>query len=454
MEKKLTFPKDFLWGVATAAAQVEGAALEDGRGLSIWDVFSRIPGKVHNGDTPDVACDHYHRYMQDIAQMKKLGVNTYRFSFSWSRIMPEGRGKVNQKGLDFYKRLVYELKANGIMPNATLYHWDLPYELQNYGGWLSRESIGWFADYAELLFREFGDDIPMWSTLNEPIATYVGYTGGFAPGLKREVYGRIASHNLLLAHGEAVKRFRALDMGNAKIGVVVDIWHHHPADPTNQADCDMAEHGNEMGYRSYLDPIFRGSYTPYMLKYMKEHQCECGIQQGDMELIAQPLDFYGLNCYNRVVDSSSAVPAKANLGGNFLDNGTECYGNAIYDALHIIKDRYQLDIPIYITENGTYNCGEDVDDSGCIHDIDRIRYVNAMLTGLHKAIKEGFDVRGYYLWSLMDNFEWTAGYSYRFGLIHVDFDTQKRLWKDSAYWYQQVIAQNGLVAPEDMLSDC
>lgn len=440
----IRFPKDFIWGVATAAAQIEGAAQEDGKGLNIWDVFSRIPGKIVNGDTPETACDHYHRFREDIAHMKKMGVKSYRFSFSWSRLFPQGTGEVNPKGLAFYKELVAELKANGIIPNATLYHWDLPYELHNKGGWLSRESVDWFADYAEFLFREFGDDIPLWTTLNEPVATYVGYTGGFAPGLNREVYGRIACHNILMAHGEAVKRFRALNLKNAKIGIVVDMWLHYPARPDNKEDCELAERGNELGYRAFLNPIFNGSYTDYMLRFMKENNCECGIKEGDMSLICQPLDFYGLNCYNRVIDSSdSQAVCDYKNGGNFLNNGLECYGDAIYDALHEFRNCYNKDIPIYITENGTYNCGEQICEDGKIHDTDRITYVSEMLKGLHKAIDEGIDVRGYYLWSLLDNYEWTAGYSYRFGLINVDFETKERRWKDSAYWYSEVIKNNG-----------
>lgn len=444
------FPDGFLWGVATSAAQIEGAALEDGRGLSIWDVFARIPGKIRRGDTPDVACDHYHRFREDVALMKRLGVNTYRFSFSWSRLFPNGRGEVNPQGLQFYRELVAELRRNDIIPNATLYHWDLPYELQNYGGWLSRESIDWFGDYAEFLFRTFGDDIPLWSTCNEPIATYVGYTGGFAPGLKREAYGFTACHNLLLAHGEAVRRFRRLPMGKAQIGIVVDLWHHHPARPDNADDIRLAEYGNERGYRMFLDPIFRGGYTEALQSYMREHDClPVGMQPEDMAAIREPLDFFGLNCYNRVVDcADQQIMANFQNGGNFLDNGSTFYPDAVYDALHILKDRYHLTIPVYITENGIGNNADDRNEAiaadGRIHDTDRITYVRGILQGLHRAMAEGIDVRGYYLWSLMDNFEWTAGYDLRFGLVHVDPDDLIRRPKDSFEWYQRVIADNAV----------
>lgn len=440
----MNLPKNFMFGVATSAAQVEGAALEDGKGLSIWDVFSRIPGAIADGSRPDTACDMYHTYKEDIQMMKKLGVDAYRFSFSWSRILPEGKGKINQKGLDYYKRLLEELHRQEIMPNATLYHWDLPYELEREGGWLNRDIVDWYGEYASLLFREFGKEIPMWSTINEPIATYVGYgLGGFAPGRRGEAFGRQANHHVLLAHGEGVKRFREENLKDSKIGIVVDIWHHHPLRPDNEADLKIAEMENEKAYRSYLNPIFKGCYTDALLSYMKENHCMPQMQDGDMKKISQKLDFFGMNCYNRVVDCADPGlirrEEKTHTGGNFMDNGSEFYPKAVYDAAHILKDDYQLDIPIYITENGTYNCSEEPAEDGRIHDTERIRYMEGFLEWISKAIEEGIDIRGYYAWSLLDNWEWSGGYTYRYGMIHNDFETQKRTWKDSAYWYKDMI---------------
>lgn len=440
----MKFPKGFIFGVATSAAQVEGGALEDGKGLSIWDVFARIPGSISDNTTPDVTDNMYHSWKEDIQMMKDLGVDSYRFSFSWPRIFPDGKGAVNQKGLDYYKRVVDELHRQGIMPNATIYHWDLPYELEREGGWLNRDVVKWYGEYASALFREFGDRIPLWATINEPIATYVGYGAGFfAPGRRGEAFGRQANHHVLLAHGEGVQRFREENLKDAKIGIVVDIWNHHPLRPDNQEDCQLAELENEKTYRSYLNPIFHGCYTDALLSYMRENNCLPQMQEGDMRKISQKLDFFGMNCYNRVVDCADpSLLHESNAkhtGGNFMDNGEEYYPKAVYDAVQILKDDYHLDIPVYITENGTNNCSEEIAEDGRIHDTDRIRYINGFLEWISRAVEEGFDIRGYYAWSLLDNWEWCLGLSCRYGLVHTDFETQKRIWKDSAYWYKHVI---------------
>ena len=441
------FPKDFLWGVATSAGQIEGAAFEDGRGASIWDTFARIPGKIRNGDLPEVACDHYHRYKEDVALMKSLGIRSYRFSFSWSRVIPDGGGVINEKGLDFYDRLIDELLKAGIVPNATLYHWDLPQGAEDRGGWLNRDCAEWFADYAELMFRKFSDRIPLFATVNEPIATYVGYgDGGFAPGKKLPKFGWQACHNLLLGHGKAVQRFRGVADKNSKVGIVVDIWHRHPARPDCDEDVALAEQGNEESYRFFLNPVFNGKYTDNIVKRLTEQNIMPYTEDRDFALISQKLDFFGLNCYNRVVVSSDAEAVQKvirNDGGNFLDTGAEFYPKSIYDAIKILYDDYKIDIPIYITENGTYCETERLID-GELHDAQRIRYVQGFLQWLYKAIQEGADVRGYYLWSLYDNFEWTAGYDYKFGIVHNDFTTQKRTPKDSAQWYANVIKSNGI----------
>ncbi len=451
------FPENFKWGIATSAAQIEGAAFEDGKGAQIWDVFSRIPGKTFAGQTPDLACDYYHKYPEQLALMKELGFNSHRFSFSWSRILPEGTGRVNQKGLDFYRRAIDAMLENGLMPNATLYHWDLPQELEYRGGFLNRDIAEWFSEYAALLFRTFGDVVPVWSTFNEPIATYVGYgLGAFAPGRKSEKYGRQANHNLLLAHGSAVRCFRDifgerrgdLDLTRPNIGIVVDIWHHHPARPDNAGDVKIAALENEKAYRSYLNPILLGGYSPALLKYMADNYCLPDIQPGDFELIKQPLDFFGLNCYNRVVDSTDPSKVRETVefsGGNYMDNGAEFYPKAIYDALHILKEEYGLSVPVFITENGTYNCEEEIvtDGKGIrrVHDGTRIKYIDGFLTWLKKAIDEGIDVRGYYLWTLLDNFEWTAGNSMRFGIVHSEYGGNDTVLKDSAYHMKELLGK-------------
>ena len=445
-----TFPKDFLWGVATSAGQIEGGACEDGRSPSIWDTFSAIPGKIAGGDTPAVACDYYHRYPEQLALIKELGFQSHRFSFSWSRILPEGTGKPNQKGLDFYKRAIDEMLRLGLTPNATMYHWDLPQALDDRGGFLNRDIVSWFGEYADVLLQNFGDVVPLWTTFNEPIATYVGYgPGWFAPGRTGgERDGRIANHHLLLAHGEAVRRFRAHfgEDDTHKIGIVVDLWHHHPARPDNADDIRLAELENEKAYRSYLHPLFKGAYSPALLEFMKQNNAMPDIREGDMASIAEPLDFFGLNCYNRVVDcADGAQAARQNVehaGGNYMDNGMEYYPKAIYDALHILTDDYGLQIPIYITENGTQGIDEQpVTENGetVLHDPMRIRYYQGFLEWLGKALAEGIDVRGYYAWTLLDNFEWSAGYSFRFGMVHTPVGGGSYVLKDSAKWWRQFL---------------
>lgn len=441
-------PAHFLFGAATSAAQIEGAALEDGRGPSIWDTFAKRPGMISDGSTPETACDFYHRYREDIALAKALGIQSFRFSFSWSRIFPDGYKNVNEKGLDFYKRVVDELHKNDILPNATLYHWDLPQALEDRGGWLNRDIVNWYGEYASFLFREFGDSIPLWATVNEPIATYVGYAQGiFAPGHSSEAEGRQANHHILLAHGEGVQRFRQEHMGDAKIGIVVDIWKHHPYRKDHPEDIAKAELENEKTYRSYLNPIFHGGYTDALLDYMEKNNCMPKIEVNDFEKIQQPLDFFGLNCYNRVVDCADEAlfekdKKENHMGGNFQDNGAEFYPKAVYDAIHLLKEDYQLNIPIYITENGTPSYTDEPDENGCINDKARIQYLDGFLKWIQKAVEEGFDIRGYYVWSILDNWEWNGGYHSRYGLTYVDFESQKRILKESGKWYAERIRQH------------
>ncbi len=443
---KYEFPKDFVWGVATAAAQIEGAAFEDGRGASIWDVFSRLPGKIEDGGIPDTTCDSYHLYEKDIELMKKMGVRSYRFSFSWSRIIPDGKGEVNMEGIAYYKKLIACLKANGIMPNATIYHWDLPYALQIQGGFGNREIIKWFTRYAGILLDHFGGDVDLWATLNEPIATYVGHAKGFfAPGLTDEKYARQCLHHLLLCHGETVKLFRERGLSNAKIGVVVDVWKHFPDRPGNAEDEALALKNNEIeGYGMFLHPLFLGGYSEELLGHFKEHGLMPKTEDGDFETICQKMDFYGLNFYNGLYDNAEEIRRQEEAeskGGNFQER-PERHTEVLYDVLHMLVRKYKINIPIYITENGVaQDDSEDIDL--LLNDEDRIEYIKSVLIPLHKAMAEGIDVRGYYVWSLMDNFEWSAGFKARFGLHYTDYKTLERIPKKSAGWYGQVIADRG-----------
>lgn len=446
------FPENFMWGTATAAAQVEGAAFEDGRGASIWDVFSRIPEKIKNGDTPDTACDQYHLYEKDIEIMKNMGLKSYRFSFSWSRILPDGIGKVNQAGIDYYKKMIACLKKNGIVPNATMYHWDLPYALQIQGGFGNREMIEWFKYYAGILFDYFGDEVELWATFNEPIAVYVGHAEGFfAPGLKNEKYARQCIHNLLVCHGEVVKMFRERNLNHSKIGIVVDVWPHYPAHPGNSEDEKLAFYKSQItGYGMFLHPLFLGGYSRELIQYMKENDMMPHIEEGDFEVISQKMDFYGLNFYSGIYDDAQMDKEKENRkkeGGNFQSRRKN-YPDAIYKVLHMLKETYKVDIPIYITENGIKSM-DDGNKEALINDQERIDYIREILIWLHKAMQEGIDVRGYYVWSLMDNFEWSGGYYIRFGLHYTDYQTQERIPKKSADWYGKVIKDGGFVWPKE-----
>ena len=437
----MPFPKSFLWGTATSAGQIEGAAFDDGRTPSIWDTFAQKPGKTHNGDLPTIACDSYHRFDRDLESLCNLGVNSYRLSISWSRVMPNGVGQLNEKGMDYYKRVFEALNSHGIIPNVTLYHWDLPQVLEDRGGWVNRDSIEWFGEYADKMFRAFADVVPMWSTVNEPIATYVGYAhGGFAPGYTNEARGNQARHNILVAHGKGVEAFRALNPRDAKIGVVIDIWKRHALTDSPE-DIALMIDQDERNWKFYTDPILAGRYSDYILEHLESEGTLMKMEPHDFELTAQPLDYFGLNVYNRVpVTVNQQAQMDFSQGGNFLNNRTEYYPKAVYDAIHLLHDLYHIQCPIYITENGTYFEGEEpVGPDGIIHDDDRIRYVAGFLEWLEKAIDEGFDVRGYYLWSLMDNFEWSAAYNFKFGIAHTDFATGKTTWKKSAYFYRDFI---------------
>lgn len=440
----IQFPKEMKWGVATAAYQIEGAATEGGRGPSIWDTFSKTPGKVINGDNGDIACDSYHRYEEDVKLMKELGVDTYRFSVSWPRIFPEGVGKVNREGLDYYHRLVDCLLENGIEPMCTLYHWDLPQALQDQGGWGNRETIDAFVAYAELMFKEFGDKIKQWLTINEPwcVSFLSNYIGVHAPGNKDLQLATQISHHLLVAHGKAVQKFRELGV-QGEIGFAPNTTWLEPYS-TKQEDIDACN--REIGWyvEWFMDPVFKGTYPDFMVEWFKKKGVELEIQDGDMESINQPIDFLGINYYTghiaRYKENEGLLDWEfVEMNYDRTDIGWPIFPEGFYKVLMRIKENYG-DVPIYITENGS--CYNDEPENGIVQDDGRISYLEQHLTALSRAIKSGVPVKGYITWSLLDNFEWAEGYTMRFGIVHVNYRTLKRTPKESYYWLQQTIANN------------
>ncbi len=453
MTNQLLFPSGFVWGTATAAYQIEGAWNEDGKGESIWDRFAHTPGKIRRGDTGDVACDHYHRWAEDVAEMAALGLKAYRFSFSWLRIFPTGSGQPEQRGVDFYRRLIDGLQQHGIVPVATLYHWDLPQALQDRGGWVKRDTAQRFAEYAAYMFRQFGAEIPLWATFNEPFCSaYFGYGNGtHAPGIRRPWHVLTVIHHLLLAHGWAVNAFRATMTSHSAvqpapaIGIVLAIWPHHPASQ-NVRDIRANQRVDGAMNRMFLEPLFRQRYPEDMLRHFGRRLIFPRIRSGDLDVIACPIDFLGVNTYTRMVNA--ADPFDLFLGarqvaqpGALTQMGWEVYPLSIYEALQMAHS--YTNIPLYVTENGA--AFEDVvAPDGRVSDPERIAYLRDHLAEVHRAIRDGLDVRGYFAWSLMDNFEWNHGYSKRFGLLYTDYSTLKRIWKQSAYWYRDVIARNGI----------
>lgn len=437
------FPDDFIFGTATSSYQIEGAWDKDGKGESIWDRFSHQEGNVLNGDTGDQACDHYNRFKEDIALMKELNLDSYRFSISWPRIFPEGHGKVNQAGLDFYKELVDELLKAGIEPAITLYHWDLPQAIQEEGGWENRKTTDYFVEYAELLFYELGDKVKSWITHNEPwVASFLGnYFGEHAPG-KNDLSAAIqVAHNIMLSHGKVVKKYREMDL-DGEIGITLDL---HEINPVSQSksDIEAAELEEEFSNRWFLDPIFKAKYPDKLMNKFKDNFNLEFIDEGDMEIINQEIDFLGINYYTRHVieaDKSNNIFDYKHvkmIGNPHTEMGWEVYPDGLYNLLINLKEEY-TDKPIYITENGRAS-DDKVDEYGRVNDKDRIDYYASHLKAVERAIKSGVPVAGYYAWSLMDNFEWAWGYTRRFGLIYVDFETKKRILKDSAKWYRQLI---------------
>lgn len=469
-----TFPPGFLWGAATSAYQIEGAWDEDGKGESIWDRFVRQPGKIAGGATGDIACDHYHRMPADVALMKELGLQAYRFSIAWSRVLPAGRGAVNQRGLDFYDRLVDELGQAGIAANVTLHHWDLPQALQDEGGWPRRDCADWFADYAQVVFERLGDRVALWATHNEPIVPSLlgwGAGGGVAPGLTDVAASYQAAHTMNLAHGRAVQVFRQ-GAYSGKIGIVLDLHGMVPASSsaTDELACQRTRE-NAQGI--FFDPIFLGRYPEYLMEWLGPLRPQ--IEDGDLAQIHQPLDFLGLNYYftqevrhcedaadgldaGLGVNSGATPEAKLRAKGGLFQAerkmltlpplGHTELGWGIYpQGLGAVLRRVAAatgNLPVYITENGCAMADQPGTD-GFVQDDSRIDYLRRHLIEVQQAIREGIDVRGYFAWSLMDNFEWGAGYRPRFGIVRVDYDTMRRIPKASARWYREVIACHGAV---------
>lgn len=445
LTNKIVLPPGFVLGVATSAYQIEGASSDDGKGPSIWDTFTSTPGNVIGGVPGDRGVDHYHRFREDIAMMADLGIDSYRFSLSWPRLLPSGTGAINAAGIDFYSRLIDTLLDAGISPNVTLYHWDLAQVLEDRGGWTNRDVVDWFADYARVAFDAFGDRVPRWVTLNEPISIWVGYGMGlYAPGRRDPRAARQAMHHGLVAHGQAVQAFR--ESGHkGEIGVVVDIWQRHPATDL-EADRQIAERDEDHSFRFFLNPLLRNGYGERLTQRLEADGTMPIIEDGDFDVIATPVDFIGLNVYSRVVVSAADyqpawwIPATRRPECSYLDNGMEYYPKAAYDAIQLVQTEYGFDRPIYITENGMAD-GPNAADP--LQDDERIAYVSGFLEWISRAIGEGADVRGYYLWSLMDNYEWASGYSQKFGIVHVDTSTMERTLKASAHWYRDLIAGRG-----------
>jgi len=440
----LVFPEGFVWGAATASYQIEGAWDEEGKKPSIWDEFAHTPGKIKNGDTGDVACDHYHRYREDVALLKSLGLKAYRFSISWPRVLPEGKGAVNEAGVDFYSRLVDELLAAGIAPTPTLYHWDLPLALEREGGWPSLDTAGRFADYAELCFRRLGDRVKMWITLNEPqVVADAGYRAGVhAPGHRDRGESLRAGHTLLVGHGLAVGRLRSV-LPEARIGITVDIWPVHAASESEEDRAAAHRMSEANGW--FLDPIFKGDYPAVMRDAFGDLLPQFSEEQ--RRVVQAEVDFLGLNNYSRSVvrHEPEAKPYGAETlppPGPVTAMGWEIYPPGLREVLTWVHEGCRPRA-VYVTENGA--AFEDKPDaSGRVEDENRRRYLRDYIAEAHRAIAEGVPLKGYFAWSLLDNFEWAEGYGKRFGIARVDYETLGRTLKRSGEWYGRVARSNSL----------
>lgn len=445
------FPEGFIWGSATASYQVEGAVNEGGKGAASWDIYYHSNDKklTCNGD---IAADHYHKFREDVKLLKEIGQNGYRFSISWPRVFPEGHGIINKEGLEFYSNLIDELIKNDIEPNVTIYHWDMPQRLLENGGWLNRDNIEYFVQYAKCLFEHFGDRVSKWTTINEPASEVMGgyMFGAHPPQEKSMAKAFQVSHNMNIAHARVVKLFREMHM-KGDIGIVLNPIPMYPNSELNE-DKEAAHKAYNFFSRWYLDPIMKAQYPEDMFKYCKEKYKSPEIKPGDMELLKEyPVDFLGINYYMRRVAAANSDSAKKEINdefkfirvedGEYTDWGWEIYPEGMYDLLLKIKKEYG-DIPIYITENGM-GAKDDL-DNGEINDDYRINYLERHVNAMYDTISAGVDIRGYYVWSTLDLLSWTNGYDKRYGLIYVDFNTLERKLKKSAHWYKKVIANNGL----------
>ncbi|WP_168200569.1 GH1 family beta-glucosidase [Allokutzneria sp. NRRL B-24872] len=455
VQEELRFPTGFLWGSATSSYQIEGASTVDGRGPSIWDTFAATPGKVDGGDTGAVACDHYHRYPEDIALMRRLGLPAYRFSIAWPRVQPTGSSTINRAGLAFYDRLVDALLEAGIQPLPTLYHWDLPQALQDNGGWTVRDTAARFADYAAVVHSHLGDRVTEWTTLNEPFCSaYLGYFSGVhAPGETDAAQALRALHHLLLGHGLATQAMRAQAPANHKFSLVLNfspvrIDHDDPAHREAQRKADGLQN------RIFLDPVVRGEYPADVLADIAHvGALEAVVQKGDLEIISAPLDWLGVNYYSptRVAPAAPDYVPQSHLPGlrgvdmlpprgPLTGIGWEQEPAALRDLLVWLSEQAP-GLPLLVTENGS--AFEDVvTPEGRIHDTGRRNYLVEHLRAVHDAVSAGANVRGYLAWSLLDNFEWAFGYRQRFGIVHVDFETQQRTLKDSARLFADIVRDN------------
>ena len=437
-----SFPKGFVWGAATSSYQVEGATSEDGRSEGIWDRFCKIPGAVRNGESGEVACDFFHRYPDDVRLMQELGVDAFRFSVSWPRILPDGRGRIEPRGLDFYDRLVDELLAAEIRPFLNLYHWDLPQTLEDEGGWPARATAEAFVELAEAVAGRLGDRVRDWSTHNEPwCAAWLGYgLGVHAPGRKSRADAVAASHHLLLSHGWAVEAIRR-EARDPQVGVIIDAWPAYPASD-DPADAAAARAVDAVRNRFFFEGALRGSYPEEALEVLAP--IEPPVREGDMAALAPRLDWVGVNNYSRTLvraDPGGGEPLEVRAPeGRLTEMGWEVYPEALYELLTRVHREY-APAALYVTENGAA-FGDVRSHDGRVRDPERTEYLADNLDGVARAIGEGVPVRGYFVWSLLDNFEWSLGYGRRFGLVYVDYPTLERVPKDSFFWYQGLIEAN------------
>ncbi|MCK9795810.1 GH1 family beta-glucosidase [Isoptericola sp. 4D.3] len=464
-----TFPADFLWGTATAAYQIEGAAAEGGRGPSIWDTYSHTPGRTRDGDTGDVACDHYHRWAEDVDHLDRLGVGAYRLSISWSRVQPGGSGPLNPEGVAFYRTLLEELRARGIRPFVTLYHWDLPQELEDAGGWANRGTATAFAAYARHMAVELGDLVEAWTTLNEPwCSAYLGYGSGVhAPGRTEPAAALAAVHHLNLAHGLAAGAIREVLPG-AQVSITLNLHVIRPQDAASEADADAVRKIDALANRAFLGPLLEGAYPADLLADTAHVSDWSFVQDGDLERIRQPLDVLGVNYYSTVTvrhfagdgeraenDGHGASSHSPWIGvtdvefcaqpGPYTAMGWNIEPSGLTELLLRMHRTYP-GLPLAVTENGAAFDDELVSDGGerRVHDDRRVAYLHDHVDAVGAARDAGADVRGYFAWSLMDNFEWGYGYSKRFGILHVDYPTGERTWKDSAHWYRRLVTTGEL----------